>query len=151
MLAAGRPAPALFAITIFACGERILQVLDVCGNAVWPRTRALRSAAVFCRVQVVPILLEPLLSLWRTLLERVLEALGPGEQAGRGWGAGQGVGLLGGWEQADTWDAGSLACWMQVPLASQKDKACCLVMGTDLSLINASGLSSDASCFPARR
>lgn len=68
-----------------------------------------------------------------------------------GGGQGQGAGLLGGWEQADTWDTGSLACWMQVPLSSQKDKACCLVMGTDLSLMNASGLSSDASCFPARR
>lgn len=144
------PSSALSAGTVVACGEGILKVLDVCANAVWPGTSALRSRRI-CHIQIAPAFRDPLLSLWRTLLEGSWSS-GP-RRAGRwGWGAGAGSGSPGGvrgegtrrtsplmWEPGHLWDRGSLACWRQVPLSSQKDKACCLVMGTDLSRINASG------------
>lgn len=78
-------------------------------------------------------------------------ALGLGQERGWGWGGmgwEQREGLLGGWdkqmcllvwEPRHLWDMGSCVCWIQVPVSSLEDKACCLVMGADPSLISASG------------
>lgn len=82
----------------------------------------------------------------------VLEALAQESRPGWGWGwgecrcwgRGEGTSPAGPtsqliWEPRSLWDGGSLDCWMQEPLSSQRDKACCLAMGADLSLINARG------------